>query len=1275
MSNPASSTQAPTSRKKLTATRVIEMFQALNLPVTDDAQLIEAKANELKPRFQQMKNHTDPHRRAEAEVWFKDLAEVELDLDKLLGVIRDHFEKLSNTALKAAREAGLTTLTAELVENLQQLAMEECRCDPALAEHFLTHYRAKHKYELDQPTVWPGSARDFQALSGLRSIQLIWTPPLDNCDEIKIVRTEQETRRGRKRAQSQEMIFRRSPTDTRLDDHEEVLPGVRYSYTLSVIYQGVEGPGETRTVVCMAELGDLKATWADERVRLGWTLPDSVASGAKNDQVSVLAFRRRDGPPELNRDVLGVQPTTPATVQLYPQDRLTLEDNQVEDGATYFYHVLLDYKNGDQTPGLSTQLTVPAPPPAVSVITTCAHKQNGTDNEIELAWSPVVFAGQVEYEVFRRDGSVPPDGPEPGWRVGVTREARFVDARVLPGHRYTYAVFSHAERHSRVGMATSPVDILSDVTDLAAQDGDRSIDLSWRPPASVSRILVRRGIEPPKDSSDGSPVSVTGAANAIDSGLVNGQRYHYLVCCAYRPAGTGEVVSPGVRIDARAEPSPQAATDFKVWVEGEEILCSWASPEHGQVVIVRSDLPSPWRFGDRLSIQELDQFGDRIPCEAARAVVRTPDASRPYYHAFSVGSAEAVASGSGYAVVVPPISNLTLSATQDGIILRWAWPSACTAVRVVRRLGQWPCGPEDSEAVCTPYTRAEYHTAGHKFVDKIGSVHGRAEYYYAVYALAAGAPFQYFSRCETAGCRAQIEWAPWMTLSYWYALPERSRENGQGLHLRWALRDVFPEFAGFALVANESHPPSGLSDGVDLFRWHPPDGGQDGEHEAWVSLDPVRVRGWATCYCKAMVLEPAQRHVTLIIHPNTCVPITSQGIFAQTQRSPSKHRAHPGAPRTFVCPTCLAEYPVETMLFESFAGGDPVRVRYTWWDRVRHNSITPPVGPHGEKLYRKVCPSYDPARPETRHYLPYTAGAQESLVIGVIGAKFSGKSHYIAALINRLEGQTGLDMRASLLAVTDETSDRYRREFYDPLFGRKLELPVTVGTPDPLIYDLYLDGALFHDRRQRAVTLALYDTAGENFDHPTTVQKMVRYLKMASGVIFLIDPLQCPAVHEAVPSSIPLPDLELMAEPNEVLNRVLTELQDHELLVASEPLTIPVAVVLTKCDVLSDHGLIDLNRLWNTDKRHIGSFDLQAHDDMNGMIGEYVQQWSKKAYALVTSRFSQHAFFGVSATGCAADKATHRYPNVSPWRVEDPLLWLLATLDVIPTRDFRRKEA
>ena len=109
----------------------------------------------------------------------------------------------------------------------------------------------------------------------------------------------------------------------------------------------------------------------------------------------------------------------------------------------------------------------------------------------------------------------------------------------------------------------------------------------------------------------------------------------------------------------------------------------------------------------------------------------------------------------------------------------------------------------------------------------------------------------------------------------------------------------------------------------------------------------------------------------------------------------------------------------------------------------------------------------------------------------------------------------------------------------------------------------------------------------------------------------------------------------------------------------------PLAVVLTKCDVLRQAELIEHNRLWHTGRGHVRYFDDDLHDDLSGMMAEYVQRWSPAAYHVVMRRFARRAFFGVSATGCAPDELG-RYRFISPWRVEEPLLWLLAELGVIP---------
>ncbi len=280
----------------------------------------------------------------------------------------------------------------------------------------------------------------------------------------------------------------------------------------------------------------------------------------------------------------------------------------------------------------------------------------------------------------------------------------------------------------------------------------------------------------------------------------------------------------------------------------------------------------------------------------------------------------------------------------------------------------------------------------------------------------------------------------------------------------------------------------------------------------------------------------------------------------------------------------------------------------------------------------------------------------------------SGKSHYIATLIDRLQKQVGGDMQASLLEVTEETASRYRREFYDPLFRSQIVLPFTVGSPPPLIYDLTLDGSLWGEKENRAVTLAFYDTAGENLEEPATARRMVQYLRKASGIIFLVDPLQSTAIRQALPKGIVPPELDSRASPNSITSIVLQLLEDNKVLAAGAQVSIPVAMVMNKVDVLVDAGMIQTNRLWSTEQRHIGSYDTLAHDDMDGMMAEYFQRWNPDAYNNIRLHFNRHAFFGASAIGCGPDPVTNRYPFISPWRVEDPLLWLLSELKVIPKR-------
>ena len=130
----------PRDLKRVTAVRVIEMFQALNLPVTDDEGLIDAKASELTPRYLRMKGKTDPKDRFKADAWFENLAELQQSRTELHDVVYALFKRLADGALKTWVLSGAVAPPAEMFSSLENLAMYECRCDPSLARVWVERY-------------------------------------------------------------------------------------------------------------------------------------------------------------------------------------------------------------------------------------------------------------------------------------------------------------------------------------------------------------------------------------------------------------------------------------------------------------------------------------------------------------------------------------------------------------------------------------------------------------------------------------------------------------------------------------------------------------------------------------------------------------------------------------------------------------------------------------------------------------------------------------------------------------------------------------------------------------------------------------------------------------------------------------------------------------------------------------------------------------------------------------------------------------------------------
>ncbi len=314
----------------------------------------------------------------------------------------------------------------------------------------------------------------------------------------------------------------------------------------------------------------------------------------------------------------------------------------------------------------------------------------------------------------------------------------------------------------------------------------------------------------------------------------------------------------------------------------------------------------------------------------------------------------------------------------------------------------------------------------------------------------------------------------------------------------------------------------------------------------------------------------------------------------------------------------------------------------------------------------RLCP--------TCHYeLSHDVGQIDQRIVAIIGGSNTGKSVYIAALINRLQHEVGANFDFGVSMIGDGTRERWMKDFYRPLFENKTLLTGTQSaTADqsvkiPLIFRLTLK----HGNNIRALNISFFDTAGEDMANLKVDQLSVeaRYILHADGIIVLLDPLQLDTIRHQLPNAN-LPKADQMARPNFIVERLRELFEQYYGLPGSKKIKTPVAFTFSKVDTLKpilspDSALLRVGE-------HFGKLDLQDVQSVSTEIGNYVQAWINPGfYKDVDLWFANYRFFGISSLGRRPD-ANNRLADVpNSRRVEDPFLWLLHQFNLIPGKKGR----
>lgn len=312
----------------------------------------------------------------------------------------------------------------------------------------------------------------------------------------------------------------------------------------------------------------------------------------------------------------------------------------------------------------------------------------------------------------------------------------------------------------------------------------------------------------------------------------------------------------------------------------------------------------------------------------------------------------------------------------------------------------------------------------------------------------------------------------------------------------------------------------------------------------------------------------------------------------------------------------------------------------------------------------KICPS-------CHSRLPLDYGEFDELFFAVVGAKETGKSHFITVLIDQIRRNISNTYKFTVERVDDETMKRYRDDFYDPLFKEKITLDTTRTAGQdrrvqrPLLYALkfYKEQSSQQVSIERVVTLAFFDSAGEDLDDEDTMHVVNKYIYNSNGIILLLDPLQLHSVREQLQDKIRLPQIN--SDSDEILERMTNLIRRANRIKQNEKINIPIAVTFSKIDAVQP--LLDPASPLQFPSEHEKSaaFNLADFENVQSEIEVLIADWAESGMnQTLRVNFDAYGYFGVSSLGHNPG-TDNRVMEVKPYRVADPLLWLLAEHKII----------
>jgi len=312
------------------------------------------------------------------------------------------------------------------------------------------------------------------------------------------------------------------------------------------------------------------------------------------------------------------------------------------------------------------------------------------------------------------------------------------------------------------------------------------------------------------------------------------------------------------------------------------------------------------------------------------------------------------------------------------------------------------------------------------------------------------------------------------------------------------------------------------------------------------------------------------------------------------------------------------------------------------------------------------------ACPECHTVLPIDFVGSRSPMIGLVGAKGSGKTVLMTVLVRHLREVVGRRFDADIRMATDNPDglqglSDYQASREVPLYN---DGTLPVGTAQQGSAARQRATPIVLRWRQesprkvggpvlRSTVLSFLDTAGEDLNDEDTAFTLA-YIHVCNALIITLDPFALPGARARL--NLPAEATQVADDvPLQVVSRITDLLRTEHKIKKKKRIDIPVAIVFPKIDAFFP-TLDRQNPIMAT------SAGLAAYDNADGQtVHEHMlallEAWNATDVENhMRLNYSNYRYFGVSALGAEPDYGRGKLApgGVQPHRVEDPVLWLLA---------------